>query len=386
MLFRSDGNRALFGARGDVFTVPAKYGNTRNLTQTPGVHERNSKWSPDGKWIAFISDASGEDEIWIQAQDGNSDAKRITTNGDNYKYQIAWSPDSKKIMWADRKQKLYFVDVESKSITEVAHSEQFEFSDYTWSPDSKWISYAKPEVDVLTKIYLYSLESKETNEVTDGWFSSSEPSFSSDGKYLFFVSDRSFNPISSNTEFNYAYFDMQKIYFVTLAKDTKSPFEPKSDEVKIKSDESKKDDKSDDKKKDEKKGDDDLDLFGDETEEQAAAAKAAVDAAKSKKKEKKPVIAQSLVLFEVKPYDSETNLDDLAKAILAIEGDGIYWKTEYKKEPVAFGIYKLVIGVTVEDEKVSVDSLQEKIEELKNSNPEPEPMVQSVEILAFNKI
>jgi len=250
-----DGNRALFGARGDVFTVPVKYGNTRNLTQTPGVHERSSKWSPDGKWIAYISDASGEDEIWIEAQDGNSEPKRITTNGDNYKYQITWSPDSKKIMWADRKQKLYYVDIESKNITEVAKAEAFEISDYNWSPDSKWITYAKPEVDVLTKIYLYSLDSKETMEATDGWFSSSNPTFSSDGKYLIFTSDRSFNPISSNTEFNYAYFDMQKIYFLTLSKDTKSPFEPKSDEVKIKSDETKKDEKSDDKKKDEKKDD-----------------------------------------------------------------------------------------------------------------------------------
>jgi tricorn protease len=247
-----DGNRALFGARGDVFTVPAKYGNTRNLTATPGVHERNSKWSPDGKWIAYVSDASGEDEIWIEAQDGNSQPQRITSNGDNYKYRIDWSPDSKKIMWADRKQKLYFVDIESKNITEVAKADAFEFSDYSWSPDSKWIAYAKPEVDVLTKIYLYSLDSKETIEATEGWFSSSNPTFSNDGKYLFFVSDRSFNPISSNTEFNYSYFDMQKIYFLTLSKDTKSPFEPKSDEVKIKTEE-KKEEKSDDKKKDEKK-------------------------------------------------------------------------------------------------------------------------------------
>jgi len=127
--------------------------------------------------------------------------------------------------------------------------------------------------------------------------------------------------------------------------------------------------------------DDDLDLFGDDNEEDAAAAKAAAEAAKSqnKKKVKAPVIAQSLVLFEVKPADSETDLDVLAQRVLAIQGDGIYWKTEYKKEPVAYGIFKLIIGVTVEDEKVSVDGLQEQIEAL-------DDMVQSVEILAFNKI
>merc|ERR1712238_524053 len=99
----------------------------------------------------------------------------------------------------------------------------------------------------------------------------------------------------------------------------------------------------------------------------------------TKKKEKKPVIAQSLVMFEVKPADSETDLDKLAARIFKIKMDGLYWKTQYKKEPVAFGIFKLLIGVTVEDEKVSVDGLQEKIEEF-------EDMVQSVDILAFNKI
>ena len=135
-------------------------------------------------------------------------------------------------------------------------------------------------------------------------------------------------------------------------------------------------------KKEEKKeeADDDLDLFGDDNEEDAAAAAAALAAAKaSKKKEKKPVIAQSLVLFEVKPVDDETDLDAMAAKILELTGDGIYWKTEYKKEPVAFGIFKLIIGVTVEDEKVSVDGLQERIEAI-------EDMVQSVEIAAFNKI
>ena len=131
----------------------------------------------------------------------------------------------------------------------------------------------------------------------------------------------------------------------------------------------------------EKKEDDDFDLFGDDDGD-AEAAKKAAQAAKDKakkKKEKKPVIAQSLVMFEVKPADSDTDLDALAKKIFEIKMDGLYWKTQYKKEPVAFGIFKLIIGVTVEDEKVSVDGLQDKMEEM-------EDMVQSVDILAFNKI
>jgi tricorn protease len=228
-----DGNRALLGARGDVFTVPVKYGNTRNLTATPGVHERNSKWSPDGKEIAYISDASGEDEIWMMAQDGNAPAVQLTTNGDTYKYQIYWSPDSKNILWADKKLRLQYVNVGSKKVTPVAQATAWEFSDYAWSPDSKWITYAKPEEKVMTTIHLFSLEDKKSIDVTDGWFDSSAPVFSSDGKYLFFVSNRSFSPTYGQLEWNHIYQDLARVYLITLAKETKSPFAPKSDEVTI---------------------------------------------------------------------------------------------------------------------------------------------------------
>lgn len=134
--------------------------------------------------------------------------------------------------------------------------------------------------------------------------------------------------------------------------------------------------------KKEKKDDiDEDDLFGDDDDAEAglAAAKKAAEASKAKKKAKKPVIAQSLVMFEIKPLDSDTDLDKVAVEVFKIKMDGLYWKTQYKKEPIAYGIEKLIIGVTVEDEKVSVDGLQEQIEGL-------DSMVQSVEILAFNKI
>ena len=108
-----DGSRALFGARGEIFTVPAKYGNTRNLTNTSGIHERASKWSPDGKWIAYISDASGEDEIYIVPQDGSGPAKQLTTGADTYKFSLLWSPDSQKLLWSDKKLRLQYVDVDS---------------------------------------------------------------------------------------------------------------------------------------------------------------------------------------------------------------------------------------------------------------------------------
>ena len=231
-----DGSRALFGARGEIFTVPAKYGNTRNLTQSSGVHERNSKWSPDGQWIAHVSDASGEDEIYIVPQDSSAPSTQLTTNGDTYKYEILWSPDSKKLLWSDKKLRLQSVDIDSKEIVLIAQATAWEISNYTWSPDSQWIAYAKPEERQLPRIYLYSMAKKETYPVTDSWFSSQGPAFSSGGKFLFFVSNRNYSPRYSQTEWNHAYFDMENIYFVTLAKETKSPFAPKSDEVKIKKD------------------------------------------------------------------------------------------------------------------------------------------------------
>ena len=231
-----DGARALIGARGDVFTVPAKNGATRNLTQTPGVHERNAVWSPDGKWIGYVSDQSGEDEIWIRPQEGSGEPRALTSGADTYKYEIAWSPDSKRIAWTDKLNRLQFVEVESKQVTLAAQSEAFEIRDFVWSPDSQWLAFTKPEVRRFANIYLYGLAQKNQVQVTDGWFDVGSPEFSSDGKYLFFVSERSFNPSYGQTEWNHTYSDMERIYLVTLATATKSPLAPKSDEVKPRDD------------------------------------------------------------------------------------------------------------------------------------------------------
>ncbi len=228
-----DGNRALFGARGEIFTVPAKYGNTRNLTNTSSVHERNSKWSPDGRWIAYISDTSGEDEIYIMPQDGSGKSQQLTTGADTYKYELSWSPDSRKILWSDKLLRLNSVEVETKKVVQVAKASRWEIRDYAWSSDSNWIAYARPEADAMMKIYLYDCKSEKAYEVTEGWYNSYSPSFSSDGTYLFFVSDRDFNPVYSRVEWNFAYLSMSRVYLVTLSKEVKSPFEPKSDEVSL---------------------------------------------------------------------------------------------------------------------------------------------------------
>lgn len=240
-----DGNRALFSARGDIFTVPAKNGATRNLTMSPGVHERQPRWSPDGKYIAYISDKSGEDEIYIIPQDGKGEETQLTKGGNVYKYSIMWSPDGKKILWHDQNYTLNYVDIGSKDVVQVAKSDVTPVGAYDWSHDSRFIAYNLSEDNIVSRIHIYSLDSKKSNPVSDSFFDVGQPIFSKDGKYLFFTSERTFNPTYGWTEWNHVYTDMTNIYMVTLQASTKSPFEPKSDEVAIKEEkpEEKKDEK-----------------------------------------------------------------------------------------------------------------------------------------------
>lgn len=226
-----DGKRIALGARGDVFTVPAKAGITRDLSKTSGVHERDVAWSPDGKTIAFVSDLSGEDELYIQVQDGSAAPVQLTRKSDTYKYAPVWSPDSKKLLWADKKLRLQYVDVESQKVTLVADSKDWEFGEFSWSPDSKWIAYVQPTRNETNVIYLYELATEKKTQATDGWYSVGSPVFSPDGLYLYFTSQRDFNPTYSWTEWNHAYTDMTSIYMLTLAKATANPFAPQNDEV-----------------------------------------------------------------------------------------------------------------------------------------------------------
>ena len=229
-----DGERLVLGARGDIFTIPAKDGITRNITRSSGIHERNGVWSPDGKYIAYISDQSGENEIYIQQQDGSESPVQLTKNADTYKFRIIWSPDSKKILWNDKLLRLQYVDIATKEVTTVDESNLWEITEFNWSPDSKWITYSRPERESMAKIILYNTISKVKTEITDGWFESNNPAFSTDGSYLIFTSARTFNPTYSNTEWNHAYQNMNKIYLLMLSKTTKSPFTPIDNEVGIK--------------------------------------------------------------------------------------------------------------------------------------------------------
>ena len=231
-----DGKRIALSGRGDIWTVPVESGITRNLTKSDGVHDRSVAWSPDGEYIAYVSDRTGNDELYIQKQDGKEEAIQLTDPkkvSETYKYQPVWSPDSKKIAWYDKMNRLMYIDVASKKVTEVAKSQDGEMSDFTWSPDSKWIAYSDGNMSEFSRIFIYNLDSKKAEPVTDTWFNSGNPAFDKNGKYLYFTSERDFRPQYSAIEWNYAYREMSRVYMITLQKDTPSPFLTENDEVSV---------------------------------------------------------------------------------------------------------------------------------------------------------
>jgi tricorn protease len=233
-----EGNRAVLTARGDIFTVPAKNGSIRNLTQTPGIHEKYAAWSPDSKWIAYLSDRSGEDEIYITPQDGMGKEIRITTDGKMFRMPPVWSPDSKKLAFADKDVRLFYVDIDQKTPMLIDQGKYSDLTEYVWSPDSKWIAYAKAEVNNYSTINLYSLADKKITQVTTNFTNNSTPSFDPGGKYLFFLSQRDYNEVLGVFDFEFANPKATRVYLVTLRADLPSPFAPKSDEAGKKSDES----------------------------------------------------------------------------------------------------------------------------------------------------
>ena len=226
-----EGKRAVFTARGDIFTVPAKEGSIRNLTQTPGIQEKYAAWSPDGKWIAYFSDRTGEDELYIIPQDGAGKEIRITSDGKMHRLPPVWAPDSKKLLYADKDTRLFSVDIDEKTPVQIDQGKYADLTDYNWSPDSKWVVYAKAAENTNSVIYLFALADKKITPVTTDFTSSWSPVFDPGGKYLYFFSARDYNEVLGVYDSEFANPKATRVYVVTLRADLPSPFAPKSDEA-----------------------------------------------------------------------------------------------------------------------------------------------------------
>ncbi|HEX6898720.1 MAG TPA: PDZ domain-containing protein [Thermoanaerobaculia bacterium] len=224
------GKRALVTARGDVFTVPAEKGEIRNLTGSAGVREMTATWSPDGRWIAYLSDRSGEYEVYVRPADGSSDERRVTTDGRIWRFAPVWSPDSKKLAFSDKDRKLQWVDVAGGKVTQADRSNQGDITDYKWSPDSRWLAYTKVGETQMPSIWLYSLDEGKARQLTSGFTAEAEPTFDPSGRYLYFLSNRDFNLTFSGFEFDFVYTNPTRVYVGILSKEGPALFLPESDE------------------------------------------------------------------------------------------------------------------------------------------------------------
>jgi tricorn protease len=257
------GVRAVMEAWGEIFTVPVEKGDVRNLTHSPATAERDPAWSPDGRWIACFSDASGEYALEIRDQTGVGETKKIALEPSFY-YSPVWSPDSARIAFSDKRLNLWYVDV-ARSTSIKVDTDYYEGASFdgVWAPDSKWLAYSKQLPNHMHAVFMYSVEQKKAFQVTDGMSDARYPAFDRNGKYLYFTA-------STDVGLSAVGFDMssnehpitRSAYVVVLDKELPSPLAPESDEEKIgrekgATDTDKKDDKAkDDKTKDEKTKDD----------------------------------------------------------------------------------------------------------------------------------
>jgi tricorn protease len=228
------GERALFVARGDVFTAPIEKGPTRNLTHSSGAHDKWAAWSPDGTRIAFISDMSGEEELYIMPQDGLKPAEQITRGGTAMRYQPEWAPDGKRIAFSDKDGKVYVVTLADRKVVQIADEPHGQIRDYTWSPRGNYLAFSMSDnAQRFNSIYVWNAADGKLNRLTDQMFNATNPAWDPAGNYLYFLSDREFAPQLSQIEFNFATNRTSYIYALALRKDVKHPFPPESDEVTV---------------------------------------------------------------------------------------------------------------------------------------------------------
>jgi tricorn protease len=245
------GERLLVTARGDVFTVPVEHGVTRNLTQRGDAHDREAAWSPDGKQVAFVSDRSGEEQLYVVSHDGG-EARALTSGGATRLYRPQWAPDGSAIAFYDHSGKVRVVNLDGRET--VAYASAYgAVTDYQWAPDSQWLAFTVRSEGGAAAIRLWSRDGGRVLEASDGRFNAYAPAFGADGKHLYFLSDREFAPQIGSFEWNYVADRETGIYALALNAESGNPFAPRNDEAgDAKNTGDKKDDKNGKKDEEEK--------------------------------------------------------------------------------------------------------------------------------------
>jgi tricorn protease len=227
------GERALFVARGDIFTAPIEKGATRNLTNSSNAHDKFAQWSPDGAKIAFVSDMDGEDELYLISQDGSGKPDQLTHDFHVMLNELSWAQDGKRIAFGDKDGKLFVLTLDDKKVVQIAQNPRGQARDYVWSADGGSLAFVMDDPSGFSSIYIWSVNDSQVHRVTDGLFDCFQPAWDPTGNYLYFLSTREFAPQLSRIEFNFATSRGNSIYALALRKDTKNPFPPESDEVTI---------------------------------------------------------------------------------------------------------------------------------------------------------
>ncbi len=242
------GERALFVARGDVFTAPIEKGTTRNLTNTSNAHDKWARWSPDGKKIAFISDMTGEDQLYLIDQDGAGKPEQLTTEFKAMLYAPEWSPDGKRLAFSDKNGKLYALTISDKTIVQIADDEFGMIRDYVWSKNGGHLAFSMQNPNRYRSIYIWSVDDCKLTKITDDYFDEYNPVWGIEGNYLYYLSDRNFAPQISSLEWNFATNRQTGIFALSLRKDVKHPFPPENDEITFEEEKEENKDKDTDKK------------------------------------------------------------------------------------------------------------------------------------------
>ncbi|HEY3898830.1 MAG TPA: PDZ domain-containing protein [Chthoniobacter sp.] len=235
------GKRVLFEARGDIFSVPAEHGIVRNLTESSGVAERYPAWSPDGKWIAYFSDHSGEYELTLRPADRPDGEQQLTHLGPGYRYHPQWSPDAKKIVFIDQTMRIHLYDMETKEVCEVgrqlwAYEGELARFAVSWSADSRWFAYAGDRKNRQSAIVIYDTREHREQAATSGFYDDDLPVFDPGGRYLYYRSKRVFEPLYSELDDTWIYTNGESLVALPLRKDVPSPLAPRDDEEPVRKD------------------------------------------------------------------------------------------------------------------------------------------------------